>query len=182
MVKHLPNLLSSSRLIAAPYIFWLLWSRSYQDSLIWFAIIGATDGADGYIARRFNAQSRLGALLDPVADKVLLSGSFLTLALNDAIPGWLAVVVLGRDALILLFVIGALLFTNMRREFPPSAVGKLSTALQILYVLVVTAAGAGFIPSSPVSALGWVVLLVTTWSGVDYAKKVLLDRPQAGRL
>lgn len=169
-------------MIAAPYIFWLLWSRSYQDCLIWFAIIGATDAADGYLARKLHAQSRLGALLDPVADKVLLSGSFLVLALSEAIPAWLAVVVLGRDALILLFVIGALLFTKVRREFPPSAAGKLSTALQILYVLAVTAAGAGFIPKSAGSTLQWVVLLVTTWSGVDYAKKVLLDRPQAGRL
>jgi cardiolipin synthase (CMP-forming) len=177
VVKHLPNLLSASRLVAAPYIFRLLYTGEYKTALIWFAIIGATDGADGYLARRFDAQSRLGAMLDPVADKVLLSGSFLVLALNGMIPIWLAVLVLGRDALILLFVLGALAFSSIRREFPPSLAGKLSTALQILYVLAVTASGADLFPSSVAGLLQWVVALVTAWSGMDYAKKALLPRP-----
>jgi len=177
VVKHLPNLLSGSRLVAAPYIFWLLSSHDYRSALIWFAIIGATDGADGYIARRFNAQSRLGALLDPVADKVLLSGSFLVLALSGAIPVWLAIIVIGRDLLILLFAIGTLILSQIPREFPPSTAGKLSTALQILYILVSVAIGAGFLPNFVASVLQWAVVLVTAWSGADYAKKVLLDRP-----
>lgn len=175
-MKHLPNLLSAARLIASPYIFWLLWSRDYRTVLMWFAIIGATDGADGYVARRFNAKSRLGALLDPLADKVLLSGSFLVLALIDEIPSWLAVLVFGRDALILLFALGSLVPSMAQREFPPSQAGKLSTALQIVYVLAVTAAGAGLLPNSVASILQWTVALVTAWSGVDYAQKVLASR------
>ena len=62
----------------------------------WFIVIAVTDVVDGFLARRFNASSRLGAYLDPIADKVLLSGTFLVLALTGAMEGWLAVVVLGR--------------------------------------------------------------------------------------
>lgn len=175
-MKHLPNVLSASRLLAAPYIFWLLWTRDYRTALIWFAIVGATDGADGYIARRFDAKSRLGALLDPVADKALLSGSFLVLALSGVVPAWLTVLVFGRDLLILLFALGMLAFSKVPREFPPSQAGKLSTALQILYVLCVTAAAAVLLPNSVAGVLQWGVALVTTWSGVDYARKALSIR------
>lgn len=163
-------------MIAAPYIFWLLWTGDYRTALVWFAIVGATDGADGYIARRFDAKSRIGALLDPIADKVLLSGSFLVLALTGAIPVWLAVLVLGRDVLILLFVAGALTLSKAPKEFPPSRAGKLSTALQILYVLTVTAESAGLLPISVAGVIAWGVVLVTAWSGVDYALRTLPAR------
>jgi cardiolipin synthase len=178
MMRHVPNILSATRLIAAPYVFLLLWTRDYKTALAWFAVIGATDGLDGYIARRFDAKSRLGAMLDPVADKVLLSGSYLTLALCDAIPQWLAWLVLGRDLAILLFALGALAFIALtskttRREFPPTLAGKLSTALQILYVLLVTAAGAGYLSTSTAALAEWPVAIVTAWSGLDYARRAL---------
>jgi cardiolipin synthase len=163
--------LSAARLIAAPYVFLLLWTREWKAALVWMAVIGATDGIDGYIARRFQATSKLGALLDPVADKVLLGGSYLTLGLNGTSPPWLAGLVLGRDALILLFVVGVLLFTKIRREFPPSTAGKLSTLFQIVYVLAVVAANAGFMEPNWASVCGWVVVAVTGRSGVDYATR-----------
>jgi cardiolipin synthase len=175
-MRHVPNILSAARLIASPYIFLLLWNRDYRTALVWFAIIGATDGLDGFIARRFDARSRLGAMLDPVADKVLLSGSYLTLALSGAIPAWLAWLVLGRDAAILVFALGALAFMKTRREFPPSRAGKLSTALQILYVLFVTGVGAGILNPDLVPPTGWLVVLVTAWSGLDYARLALSRR------
>jgi len=169
-MRHVPNILSAIRLIAAPYVFVLLWTNQWATALAWMAVIGATDGFDGYLARRFHATSKLGAMLDPVADKVLLSGSYLTLALNNTIPTWLAGLVLGRDALILLFAIGVLLFTKIRREFPPSQAGKLSTLFQILYILAVVGHRAGYLPES-VLLLGYAVLAVTGWSSVDYAIK-----------
>jgi cardiolipin synthase len=172
VVKYLPNILSASRIVAAPFIFQLLHTGAYKTALIWFAIIGATDGADGYLARKLDARSRLGALLDPVADKILLSGSFLILAITGLIPVWLAVLVFGRDALILLFAVAGLALSSGSRAFPPSLAGKLSTALQILYVLSVTASGAGLLPNSVAGALQWAVALVTAWSGVDYAQKM----------
>ena len=92
---------------------------------------------------------------------------FLTLAMNGTIPTWLAWLVLGRDAVILVFVIGVLLFTSERREFPPSVAGKLSTIVQMGYVVWIVAGRAGFIPAP--DQLAYVVLAATGWSSVDYA-------------
>lgn len=168
-MRHLPNILSTARIIAAPYVCWLLWQREYGPALLWMAAIGATDWFDGFLARRFKAQSKLGAILDPIADKVLLAGAFLTLAITGAIPVWLAWLVLGRDAVILGFAIIVLAFTKTRREFPPSLAGKMSTGGQILYVLAVTAVGAGYIPEAIPDLGKWAMAAVTAWSSVDYA-------------
>jgi len=168
-MRHVPNILSAARILAAPYVCWLLWQREYSAGLIWMWIIGATDWFDGYLARRLNAQSKLGAMLDPIADKLLMAGAFLTLALTGAIPVWVAWLVLGRDAVILSFAIIVLAFTNIRREFPPTIAGKMSTGGQILYVLAVTAAAAGYIPAAIPDNGVWAMATVTAWSSVDYA-------------
>ena len=126
-MKQIPNLLTAARLLAAPYILYLLWTGGYRTALVWFAIASATDVLDGFLARRLRVVSKIGALLDPVADKVLLSGSFLILGLRGIIPIWLMVLVLGRDLMILGFAIVALA-RKIRREFPPSVWGKASTA------------------------------------------------------
>ena len=115
-VKLIPNLLSAARLALAPYLFWLLWRREYGAALAVCFVAGVTDGLDGFAARKFSAFSRLGGYLDPIADKVLLSGAFLTLALDGAIERWLAVLVLGRDAAILLFAAGARFCSRRRSE------------------------------------------------------------------
>jgi cardiolipin synthase len=133
------------------------------------AIIGATDWFDGYLARKFKAQSKLGAMLDPIADKLLMGGAFLTLAWTGRIPVWVAVLVLGRDAVILIFAIVVLAFTKIRREFPPTLAGKMSTGGQILYVLAVTAASAGYIPVAIPDYGVYAMAIVTAWSSVDYA-------------
>src|SRR6516225_4259635 len=123
-----------------------MWHRQYGSVLGWFLFSGVTDGIDGWIARRWKAQSKLGAMLDPIGDKLLLSGSFLTLALDHAMEWWLAALVLGRDALILLFAAGALLFSRSVREFPPSWWGKASTVAQICYIVVLVGHLGGFSP------------------------------------
>jgi cardiolipin synthase len=172
-MRHVPNILSTARLLAAPYVFVLLATGQHRAALVWMFCIGATDGLDGYIARRFQATSKFGALLDPVADKVLLSGSFLTLGLIGAIPAWLTWLVLGRDLLILLFAAFVLASSKAPRDLSPSLAGKLSTAFQILYVLLVTGFQAGWIPAFFPDLGQWLVLAVTGWSSVDYARRGL---------
>lgn len=169
MVKHLPNLLSAARLALAPFLFLLLWRRQYGVALAVVFIAGVTDGLDGLLARRLGASSRLGAYLDPVADKILLSGAFLTLAIDGAIETWLAVLVLGRDVLILLFAAGVFLFTKSVRTFAPSIWGKASTAAQILFILAVLLHYIGFTGSPLVTALKWLTAGLTGWSGIHYA-------------
>ena len=170
-MKQIPNLLTAARLLAAPYILYLLWTAEYRMAIVWFSIASATDVLDGFLARRFQAGSKIGALMDPVADKVLLSGSFLTLGLKGVIPWWLMALVLGRDLLILGFAIIALI-GKLRREFPPSVWGKASTAAQIAYVLFAVGHEAAITPLIVATILGWISATLTLWSGVDYFIKM----------
>jgi cardiolipin synthase len=140
-------------------------------ALVWFAIAGVTDVLDGFLARRLKAGSRMGALLDPIADKVLLSGSFLTLGLKGIIPLWLTAFVLGRDLMIVGFAVAALA-RKTRRAFPPSVWGKASTGAQIAYVLFAVGHQAGLAPLTVVLILGWITFGLTVWSGIDYARRV----------
>jgi cardiolipin synthase len=166
VVKRLPNILSAARLALAPPIFWLLWVGNYGWAMLLFVIAGLTDGLDGYVARRWHAESRAGVILDPIADKVLLSGTYLTLALAGGIPAWIAWIVLGRDALILAFAAGALALTRTKRSFPPSVWGKISTAVQMAFILAVL-----LDVRSAAQVLLWAVAVLTVGSGIDYARR-----------
>ena len=170
-MKQIPNLLTVGRLLAAPYILYLLWAGEYRTALVWFSIASATDVVDGFLARRFHAGSKFGALLDPVADKVLLSGSFLTLGLKGVIPRWMMAIVLGRDLLILAFA-SVSIARETRRDFPPSVWGKASTAAQIAYVLFAVGHEATITPLIVATILGWIAVPLTIWSGIDYLRRV----------
>lgn len=166
-MKQIPNLLSLARLVLAPFVFVLLARREYRAVLVLFAIAGLTDFLDGLTARKFGSTSRLGAALDPVADKVLLSGAFLTLALTGAIETWVAAVVLGRDVLILAAA-GVLYVAKSRRSFPPSTWGKISTVVQIAFVLVI----AGQLGGAIFIVLKWATVALAVVSGADYARRI----------
>jgi len=180
MVKHLPNLLTFARLALAPYLFLLLWRREYRPVLALFLIVAITDALDGWIARTFDAASRLGAYLDPVADKILLSGIFLMLALSGAIEVWLAVLVLGRDLLILLAALWLYLVKTLR-SFPPSPWGKASTFAQIAFVVAVVTHLAGFVSVQVALPFEWATVAFTVWSGVDYARRAVSLAQQGHR-
>ena len=175
-MRHIPNLLSLARLALAPYVFALQMQRRYTVVLWWFAILGITDAVDGFIARKFQATSRLGAYIDPLADKLLLSGMFVVLAYTGAIETWLAVIVLGRDVLILA-VAGILYLTGKRRNFPPSPWGKISTLVQILLVMFSVGHLAGIVSLPPVSVLKWAVVGLVAISLLDYAYRLQRSDP-----
>lgn len=175
-MKHLPNLLTAARLALAPYLFLLMFRREYRAIIPWFILISVTDVLDGFIARRFNASSRLGAYLDPIADKVLLSGTFLVLALTGAIESWLAAIILGRDVLILA-VAGALFMTTGRRNFPPSPWGKVSTFVQIVFLCFEIGYLAGIAVAPEVAVLKWLTVALTLISLADYGWRM---RQQTG--
>ncbi len=166
-MKSIPNVLSAARLALAPYLFLLLWRRHYQMALAVCFLAGVTDALDGWTARRLKASSRLGAYLDPVADKILLSGAFLTLALGHAIQPWLAMLVLGRDLMILAFAGGAFAFTTLR-SFPPSLWGKASTAAQIIFILVLLLWLCGWADERLPRLMTWITAALTGGSGLDY--------------
>jgi cardiolipin synthase (CMP-forming) len=167
-VKYLPNLLTAARLALTPYLFWLMMRHEYRTIIPWFIVIGVTDVVDGFLARRFQASSRLGAYLDPIADKVLLSGTFLVLALTGAMETWLAVVVLGRDVVILAAA-GVLYLSTGRRNFPPSPWGKLSTFVQIVFLCFQIGYLSGIAVAPAVTALKWLTVTLVVVSLGDYA-------------
>ena len=169
-MKHLPNLLTAARLALAPYLFLLMFQHRYGTIIPLFIIIGITDVVDGFLARRFHASSRLGAYLDPIADKVLLSGTVLVLALTGAIEWWLAVVVLGRD-LIILAAAGFLYLVTKRRNFPPSPWGKISTFVQIVFLCFQIGYLSGIPVAPAVSALKWLTVALAIVSLADYARR-----------
>ena len=173
-MKHLPNLLTAARLALTPYLFWLMVRHEYRTIIPWFIVIGVTDVVDGFLARRFQASSRLGAYLDPIADKVLLSGTFLVLALTGAMETWLAVVVLGRDVLILAAA-GVLYLATGRRNFPPSPWGKLSTFVQILFLCFQIGYLSGIAVAPAVTALKWLTVVLVVVSLSDYARRVAVS-------
>ena len=146
-------------------MFVLLVRREYRSALVLFAIAGLTDYLDGLAARKLGSTSRFGAALDPIADKILLSGAFLTLALTGAIETWVAAVVLGRDVLILAAA-AVLYLLKSRRSFPPSIWGKISTVVQIAFVLVVVGQVGGVI----LIVLKWATVALAAVSGADYAR------------
>ena len=100
MIRHIPNMLSGLRLLAAPLAAWLILNERDTAALIVFALAGASDGLDGYVARRWGFMSRFGAWLDPVADKLLMLFSLTALYMVGATPVWLLALVVARDAAI----------------------------------------------------------------------------------
>jgi cardiolipin synthase len=171
-IRYVPNTLTILRLLATPFIFWMMYQRQYVAVLILFAIVATTDTIDGRIARKYNVISKFGAIADPIADKLLLSGSFLIMAITGDFPQWLAILVLGRDLLILLAA-AALYLIRRQTTFPPSRWGKLSTFAQILFVGFSLGTFAG-VPVAPITlGIQWCVVALVAVSTIDYARVVI---------
>ncbi len=131
---NLPNILTLFRVLLIPLFVILIINKRFSWALATFAIAGITDAVDGLIARLTGQRTELGAYLDPIADKLLLSSAFITLAIIEHIPSWLTVIVITRDVIIL---IGFLMFflTNRRPTMAPSLVSKITTFFQISMML-----------------------------------------------
>jgi cardiolipin synthase (CMP-forming) len=165
-LQHLPNLISLLRiLLVAPLLLALLWQR-YESALWIGAVAGVSDGVDGYLARRFRWQSRLGSILDPAADKLMLVGCMVALAWLGEAPRWLVALVVARDAVI---AGGALAWHAVLRRFDPqpSLLSKATTVAQIGFVLLVLASHA-FGWDLPMRIPVWIVAVLTAASGLDY--------------
>lgn len=166
-LSHLPNLITLARIALVPVLILLLKDQDYAAALIVFVIAGVSDALDGYLAKRLNVQSRLGAILDPAADKLLLVSAYVMLTLLGHIPFWLVLVVVFRD---LLIVGGYLLYTSHAGPVTmrPSIISKLNTLMQIALVAVILAQQAAGMAWLPVEALIYTVLATTVVSGAHY--------------
>lgn len=166
--RDIPNLICIVRiLLVAPVVVMLL-RGEFATGLLLFAVAGASDGVDGYLARRFDWRSRLGAILDPLADKLLMVSSYATLGWLGQLPLWLVALVLLRDVVI---IGGALAYHRLcgELEMAPTYISKANTLFQILLVLLVMAVAAGMsLPQWGIGALIVIVAATTLLSGSHY--------------
>ena len=166
--RDIPNLITGFRFLLVLPVVMLLLHERFGTALILFGVAGFSDGLDGYLAKRNNWTSRLGALMDPLADKLLLVSCFVTLGWMGLIPVWLVALVVLRD---LVIVGGAIVFHMRveRLEAAPSMVSKLNTVTQILLVLaIIFNQGLHAVPAPWLDVLIYSVLATTLWSGFDY--------------
>ena len=164
MILNLPNGLTFLRLILTPVIIMLLLDGAFFWALVVFLLAGVTDGLDGFVARSLREPTEFGRILDPLADKIFLGSSFITLAFLGRLPIWLAGVAVGRD--LVLMIGSCILYTaSGRLGYPPSFVGKLSTVLQVLTVVAAMILPEG---DGRLNPLFWGMAAVAVASGLDY--------------
>ncbi|MGG5823177.1 CDP-alcohol phosphatidyltransferase family protein [Falsiroseomonas sp. HW251] len=164
----LPNAITFARLCAVPATVWLVLQHRLDAAFWVFVAAGVSDAVDGWLARVSNARSRLGAILDPVADKALLVSIYVTLAATGVLPDWLAILVVFRDVLIVGGVI-VLYVLGQPPAIAPLMLSKVNTALQIaLAAGALLVAGYALPLQKPLDALVWLTAATTLATGALY--------------
>ena len=145
----LPNFITLTRMAMVPFFVLAVWERDFSLALWILIIAGLTDAFDGYLARRMDMQSLIGAYLDPIADKMLITVAYIALTIplgqEVVIPLWLTILALFRDFVIMLMA-GVLYIVEGLREFPPSPLGKATTFSQVVTIAVVLLANVIVVP------------------------------------
>ncbi len=134
MLKYIPNALTLFRLLLIVPFLVLLSRQEYVNAFYLFLIAGFTDGLDGWLARYFAWQSSLGSFIDPLADKLLVASSFISLAFIGKLPWWLVVLVFLRDLTISLGVVAWYYLVQHKLDFKPTSLSKINTSLQLALV------------------------------------------------
>jgi len=182
-IYTIPNILTFSRLIAAPIIGYLVLHDYYAWAVGLFAYAGITDLVDGYIARRWNLQTVVGTVIDPMADKTLMTILTVCLAIKGALPVWLAGIILGRDVGLAISAVywrwislpPPKTFTRYwdfslpSAEVHPTTISKYNTALQLALIGATTAMPLVTVDvSAAMIAMQYLVATTTVWSGASY--------------
>lgn len=167
IVINLPNFLTLLRILITPLFVIFMIKEQYRLSLLIFFLAGISDGLDGLFARWFNQKTVLGAHLDPIADKLLLISAFITLAVQQIIPSWLAVVVISRDILIITGI-AILRYFHATFRIRPSMISKCTTATQLATVFLVLLSFELTAVRPMLSPLFWFATILTTASGLHY--------------
>ncbi len=164
---NVPNSLTIFRIVLIPIFVGLLLYERFNSGLAVLVLAGLTDGLDGTIARVANQRTKLGAFLDPLADKLLLSSGFITLAILHLIPLWVAILVVSRDLILLTGTLVAQL-AHIRVEFSPTLLGKGTTVLQLVYIVLVILFSSRQIDLQLLQPLLYLMVGVTLGSGLHY--------------
>jgi cardiolipin synthase len=174
-ILTVPNLLTFLRMALIPVFAIMLFYGHSGWALLIFFVAGASDGVDGFVARRFNQQSELGTILDPIADKLLMTTAFIILTLPNVfppirhlpVPFWVTASVIGRDVLITASAIAIFIITDFR-GFQPSWLGKLSTLVQVTAVGLILLAAIFPALNIYLPTVYTTVVAIAVFSGVHY--------------
>jgi len=165
---NLPNIISLVRLLCVPVVMWFILDGRMLPAFWLFLAAGISDAADGFLAKRLNAQTALGGYLDPLADKTLLVGVYLTLGYQGSLETWLVILVVFRD---LLIIGGAIFLLTLAQSvsFKPLWVSKINTVAQIgLAVWILARHGFDFVDGGIADTLVYTVAATTLLSGFGY--------------
>ena len=167
---NIPNFLTILRILLIPLFIILLAYEFYPLALLLFVCAGITDALDGFLARTFKQKTTLGGYLDPIADKLLLSTSFVAFSILKLMPAWLAILVISRDVIILGGIM-VLMVNSFTISINPTIISKCTTTLQLLtigLVLLFQVLQKKFIP---LQVMYWTTGLFTIISGIDYVRR-----------
>lgn len=168
MREQIPNIITVVRILSIAPICWLLWRESYALALVLLVLAGLSDALDGFLARRYGWFTKLGAMLDPMADKLFVVSVFIVFGLKGDLPWWLIALVIGRDVVIVLGAIAYRLVTD-RLDMRPLMISKLNTGLQIFLLAATLLSTALFpLPEWFNQGVQWVVAVTTVLSGAAY--------------
>ena len=167
-ILSIPNLITLGRILLVPVVVWAIASGAMLTAFVLFLVAGVSDAVDGYLAKRFNMASELGAYLDPLADKALIVSIYVTLGIAGSIPRWLVILVVSRD----IMIVGAVMLSWLMGspiKVKPLLVSKLNTAAQIVFACVLLGSF-GFNVQAPnlIMVLMAVVAGLTLVSITDY--------------
>lgn len=168
LISMIPNLITIGRLVLVPFVVAMIVQKDWDLAFFAFVLAGISDAVDGFVARRFNLRSDLGAYLDAIADKALLVSIYVTLAIIGVIPSWLAIMVVSRD----IMIVGAIVLSwVLDRPVPirPLFLSKLNTTAQIAFAaLILGAAAFELALAGWVSPLSYGVAALTAASAAAY--------------
>ena len=162
-----PNLITSIRIILAPIFIIYMINKQFQSAMVVFIICGVSDCLDGMVARIFNQKTRLGAFLDPLADKILLVSAFVALGIVGSLPAWLTVTVIARDIMILLGVF-VLFLNHLKFKIKPFILSKITTWFQFGSVIAVLSTDFIIFHEKIYTYLFYLTALFTISSGLHY--------------
>jgi len=168
---NLPNSLTILRIFLIPVFIGFLIYERYEYSLAVLLLAGLTDGLDGTIARVANQRTRLGAYLDPLADKLLLTSGFITLSVLHLVPSWIAIVVVSRDMMLMTGTLLARL-TESHLDISPTLLGKGTTLFQLSYLILVVVLTSRQMDLILLQPLLYLMVCLTIMSGFHYLYRV----------
>jgi len=162
-----PNLITLARILSVPVLVWAIASGEMLIAFLLFVAAGISDLVDGFLAKRFNMTSEIGAYLDPLADKVLIVSIYVALGITGDMPRWLVILVVSRD----IMIVGAVMLSwvvGKPVELKPLFVSKLNTAAQIIYACLVLAALGFKFDAGPVQTIAMALVAILTLLSVAF--------------